>query len=43
MIAGSIGLGAVTLTPPSFRATVSNIQIRQHDKDHVFSSMRSCE
>jgi hypothetical protein len=35
MIAGSIGLGAVTLTPPSIRATASNIQIRQHDKDHV--------
>jgi hypothetical protein len=35
MIAGVTGLGAVTLTPPSIRATASNIQIRQHDKDRV--------
>jgi len=35
MIAGGTGLGAVTLTPASIRATASNIQIREHDKDHA--------
>jgi hypothetical protein len=35
MNAGGTGLGALTPTPASIRATASNIQIRQRDKDHV--------